>query len=269
MHARIHALTPNAMSRIRSSFATLALAAVATACLPDIATAPLQIDTLDAALAEMAIPAMAYASATFSGAGVVTPVIEQSRCRFQDSSQTFVCGQLTGGGLTLDQNYTLLDAGGGKQAKCDMTSTNSMLVHSVVGGTTYRNGTKLTVDGQQDLTLGELGTPQHRLNGSSITVATVDPPSQPPITSTITTRIVDLVIPVVPLDQPAPWPTSGMIELRTTTDLGFVIPLGESGGTVSTAALTFSGSSVVSLTIVDSSGTRTCRVDIMYEPLGC
>ncbi len=256
-------------SRLRPTLATLALAALVTACLPDVATAPLQIDTLDAALAEVAIPALAYASATFSGAGVVTPMIEPSRCQFQDSSQTFVCVRLAGGGLTLDQNFTLLDAVGGKQAKYDMTSTNSMIVHSVVAGTTYRDGTKLTVDGQQELTLSELGTPQHALNGSSITVATVAPSGEPPITSTITTRIVDLVIPVVPLSQPAPWPASGMIELRTTTDLGFVIPLDESGATVSTAALNFSGSSVVSLTITDRNGTRTCRVDITIQPLGC
>jgi hypothetical protein len=256
-------------SRIRTTLATLALASLATACLPDLATGPLQVDTLDAALAEVAIPALAYASATFSGAGVVTPSIEPARCQFQDSSQTFICGQLTGGGLTLDQKFTLLDGVGGKQAKYDMTSTTSLVVHSVVGGTTYREGTKLTVDGQQELTLSELGTPQHTLNGSSSTVATVDPSGQPPITSTITTRIVDLVIPVVPLSQPAPWPTSGMIELRTTTDLGYVIPLDDTGATVSTAALNFSGSSTVSLTITDRNGTRTCRIDITTQPLGC
>ena len=39
--------------------------------------------------------------------------------------------------------------------------------------------------------------------------------------------------------------------------------------TVSTAALTFSGSSMVSLTISDQNGTRTCRIDITVQPLGC
>jgi hypothetical protein len=256
-------------SRIRTTLATLALAVLANACLPDLAVAPQQIDTLDAALAEVAIPAMTYASATFSGAGVVTPMISPARCRFDEGSRTFVCGQLAGGGLTLDQNFTLLDGVGEKQAAYDMKTTSSLIVRSAVAGTALRDGTKLTVDGQQELALSDLGTPQHTLNGSSVTVAIVDSPSQLPITSTITTRITNLVIPVVPITEPAPWPASGMIELRTTTDLGLVIPLDASGVTVSTAALNFNGSSIVSLTIVDKNGTRTCRVNIVIEPLGC
>src|SRR5205085_4017974 len=108
---------PQMSTRIRLVLATLTLAVVAEACISDLSVAPItQVDTLDAALAEVTLPALDYAAATFSGAGIVTPTIVQSRCPFEGSSQTFVCSALSGGGLTLNQHYTLLDATGGKQA---------------------------------------------------------------------------------------------------------------------------------------------------------
>jgi hypothetical protein len=256
--------------RIRLVLATLTLAVVAEACISDSVVAPTPIDTLDAALADVALPALDYASATFSGAGVVTPTIVASRCQLDGASQTFICGALSGGGLTLNQHYTLLDAGGGKQSSYDMTTTSGLVVNSAVTGTATGTGVTLTVDGQQELVLSGLGTAQHTLNGSSLTMTTfsrVDGTEQP-VTSRITTRIVDLVIPVVPPGGPAPWPASGMIELRTTTDLGFVIPL-DPASTVSTAAMAFNGSSVVTLTITTQNGTQSCRVDIATTMLGC
>lgn len=255
--------------RIRLVLATLTLAVLADACISDSAVAPTPIDTLDAALAEVTLPALDYASATFSGAGIITPTIVSARCQFDAASGTFVCSALSGGGLTLNQHFTLLDGVGGKQSAYDMKTTTNLVVNSAVGGTaTLDNGAKLTIDGQQELTLGGLGTAQHTLNGSSVTVTTLAMATRTPITSTITTKLVDLVIPVVPPNEPPAWPTSGMIELRTTTDLGFVIPL-EASVAISTIAMTFSGSSIVAVTINGENGTQSCRVNLVTTALGC
>ena len=86
--------------------------------------------------------------------------------------------------------------------------------------------------------------------------------------ATRVTKLVDLVIPVVPPNEPPAWPTSGMIELRTTTDLGFVIPL-EASVAISTIAMTFSGSSIVAVTINGENGTQSCRVNLVTTALGC
>lgn len=260
-------------TRTRFVLATLTLAVVAEACISDTAVAPDKpLDTLDAALSEVTIPALDYASATFSGAGIITPPIVPSRCQFDGDSSTFLCDALTGGGLTLNQHYTLLDAAGSRQQAYDMASTAGLVVNSAVSGTAtgYANGSAvtLTVDAQQELTLSGLGTAQHTLNGTSLTLTTLarSDSAEPPVKSTITTRVVDLVIPVVPGETP--WPASGMIELRSTTDLGYVIPLDPSS-VVTVAALEFHGNSTVNLTITTQDGTKSCRVNIMTTTLGC
>ena len=261
-------------TRIRLVLATLTLAVVAEACISDMAVAPQRpIDTLDAALAEVTIPALAYAAATFSGVGAITPTIVPGRCQFDGDSGTFICDALTGGGLTLNQHYTLLDAAGGKQSAYDVATTAGLVVNSAVSGTAtgYSGGNSVTVtvDAQQELTLSGLGTAQHTVNGTSLTLTTLarSDHSEPPMTSTITTKVVDLVIPVVP-GQTAPWPASGMIELKSSTDLGYIIPL-DPANTTTSAALQFNGSSVVNLTITTQNGTQSCRVDIMTTALGC
>ena len=57
-------------------------------------------------------------------------------------------------------------------------------------------------------------------------------------------------------------------ENLTTTDLGYIIPL-DPANTVSTAAMAFNGSSVVTLTITTQNGTQSCRVNIATTQLGC
>lgn len=261
--------------RIRLVLATLTLAVVADACVSDSSVAPdTPAGTLDVALSEVTLPALDYASATFSGAGIVTPAIVPSRCEFDGASGTFVCGALSGNGLTLNQHFTLLDGAGTKQSAYDVSTTAGLVVNSAVSGTATgyvgSNAVTLTVDGQQELTLSGLGTAQHTVNGTSLTLTTLarSDNSDPPLTSTITTKVVDLVIPVPLPSDPAPWPTSGMIELQSTTDLGYVIPLAAANTTTS-AAMQFNGSSVVKLTITTQSGTQSCSVDITTTMLGC
>ena len=261
--------------RKRLVLATLTLAIAADACVSDSSVTPNKpTDTLDAALSEVTAPALDYASATFSGAGIVTPAIVPSRCQFDGASGTFVCGALSGNGLTLNQYFTLLDGTGAKQSAYDMSTTAGLVVNSAVSGTATgyvgRNAVTLTVDGQQELTLSGLGTAQHTVNGTSLTLTTLtrSDNSEPPLTSTIKTKVVDLVIPVPGPNDPMPWPTSGMVELTSTTDLGYVIPLA-AANTTTNAAMEFSGSSVVKLTITTQNGTQTCRVDITTTMLGC
>jgi hypothetical protein len=260
--------------RKRLVLATLTLAVAADACTSDSSVAPNKpAATLDAALSEVTVPALDYASATFSGAGIVTPAIVPSRCQFDGASGTFICGALSGNGLTLNQYFTLLDGTGAKQSAYDKSTTAGLVVNSAVSGTATgyigSNAVTLTVDGQQELTLSGLGTAQHTVNGTSLTLTTLtrSDNSEPPLTSTIKTKVVDLVIPVTGPDDPAPWPTSGMVELQSTTDLGYVIPL--AANTTTNAAMEFSGSSVVKLTITTQNGTQTCRVDITTTMLGC
>jgi hypothetical protein len=262
-------------TRIRLVLATLTLAIVSGACTSDSTVAPdTPIATLDGALSEVTMPALDYASATFSGAGIVTPPIAPSRCEFDGNSATFICGPLTGNGLTLNQHYTLLDAAGSRQSAFDGTTTVGVVVNSAVSGTATgyigTNAVTLTVDAQQELTLSGLGTAQHKINGTSLTLTTFtrSDGSEPPLSSTITTKVVDLVVPVPLPGDPTPWPTSGMVELTSNTDLGYVIPL-DAANTTTSAAMEFSGSSVVKLTITNQNGTQTCRVDITTTMLGC
>ena len=48
------------------------------------------------------------------------------------ASGTFVCSALSGGGLTLNQHFTLFDGVGGKQSAYDMKTTTNLVVNSAV-----------------------------------------------------------------------------------------------------------------------------------------
>jgi hypothetical protein len=248
----------------------LALSVVASGCVPDPNAPQARTETLDAALAEIAHPALDYAVAAFSGAGVVSLPIVPARCQFDATTRGFVCAPLSGAGLTLNQTYTLIDASGGKQAAFDAGATSEVSVASRVSGVTVGTSTRpLTIDGQQTLDLTGLRTGRHTLNGSSST-HTTEPSSQgpthPPLETTITTTITSLVIPATPADA---WPLSGTIEIRTLLDAGETLP---TGGTTSesVATLTFSGSSTVDLRItVNGNVVSACRTNIIANGLGC
>jgi hypothetical protein len=258
--------------RFRRPIAACALSVLVGGCASDSATTPKAPPTLSAALAEIAHPALDYASATFSGAGVVAPAILPSRCSFDAAAQAFVCDALVGSGLTLTQQFVLFDASGAKQSAFDGSTTSSVSVSSAVAGTVVGDGTTLTVDGQQTLDLTGLGAARHTLNGTSLTLTTLASATNltdPPIERTITTKITDLVIPVVPAGEPVAWPLSGTIAFKTVDDFGEPLP---TGGTTTTSVvtLTFNGSSVVTLSMnLPSGGIRTCRVNIAIMGLGC
>jgi hypothetical protein len=251
--------------RFRSPIAACVLSVLVGGCAADAPTTPAATPTLDAALAEVAHPALDFATATFSGAGAVVPAIIPSTCQLDTASQVFVCAQVTGGWLTLDQSYVLLDAAGAKQSAFDPTTTKGVSVTNAVSGQNTDQGNTLTVDGQETLDLTGLGSARHTLNGTSLTLTTYVSAANlthPPVQSTITTKITDLVIPVVPSGQPVAWPLSGTIATKTIVEFGEPIP---SGGTSTTAVvtLTFNGSSVVTLSMTrPSGGVQTCRLNL-------
>jgi hypothetical protein len=251
-------------SGFRTLVAALALPVLASACVPADATSPRLEPTLGAAFADVAHPALDWPSRFFSGAGVVAPAILPSRCPFDATSQFFVCSPLTGNGLTLNQRFTLQNASGGRQSAFDPATTSSLHLENAVTGTPSDDQT-VTVDGQQVLDLTGLGTQQHTLNGTSLTLATSQTSnSQPPAERR--TTITDLVIPVVAAGAPTSWPLSGTIDTRSRS-------ISTSGDTtVFIATMRFDGSSIVTLTMTVAGGLRTCRVNIaMLAPgvMGC
>ena len=261
-------MSASGLTRTSSGFrilvAALALPVLASACVPADATSPKVEPTLDAALAEVAHPALDWASRFFSGAGVVTPQILPFRCPFDATSQFFVCSSLSGGGLTLNQRFTLQGANGGKQSAFDAATTVSLHLENAVTGTPSDDQT-VTIDGQQVLDLTGLGSPRHTLNGTSLTLTTAQTGgSQPPAERR--TTITDLVIPVVAEGAPRLWPLSGTIDTRSRS-------ISASGDTtVFIATMRFDGSSIVTLTITVPGGLQTCRVNIaMLAPgvMGC
>jgi hypothetical protein len=241
---------------LRTILAAAALPVLASACASADALAPkVPPPSLDAALADVAHPALDWPSRFFSGAGVLTPAIVPTRCQFDTPSQYFVCSPLTANGLTLNQRFSLADAGGGKQPAFDAATTTSLHLENAVSGTTG----SLTIDGQQTLDLTGIGTAQHTLNGTSLTLAT-------PLTGQQTERkttITDLVLPVVVAGAPVSWPVSGTVDTRSRT-------VDASGNTTNAfiATMRFDGSSIVTLTVTVPGGIQTCRVNLATLPQG-
>jgi hypothetical protein len=240
----------------------IALPVLAAACVPDDALTPKVPPTLDAALADIAHPALDRASEFFSAANVITPKIDPTRCPFESASRSFVCSPLAARGLTLTQRFTLLDATGGKQSAFDPAATTTLHLESSVAGSTTDVGTT-AVDGQQVLDLTGLGTPRHTLNGTSFTVTSSGDPGTA-ITSERKTTITDLVIPVVVEGAPPGWPLSGTIDLRSRIT-------NRPDPRVFIATMRFEGSSIVTLTLTVPGGIQTCRVDLLLMPpgIGC
>ena len=121
-------------SRLLVLVAGLTVPVLATACVPADALRPKIPSTLDGALAEVAHPALDWASGFFSGAGVITPAIIPGRCTFDAASQYFVCTPLTARTLTLNQRFTLLDASGARQSAFDSATTAGLHLENAVTG---------------------------------------------------------------------------------------------------------------------------------------
>jgi len=262
-----------ASSVFRALTLALALPVVAGACASDV-LAPLDPPTLDAAMADLAHPALDWASAWFSGAGLVAPAITPTSCTFDAASQFFVCTPLTADGLALKQRFSLLDANGNTQSAFDPKTTTAVHLENGVSGTWSPSsrmplGDTLFVDCKQVLDLTGLGTRQHTINGTSLTLTTLHSTrySTPPLPMEYKTTIADLVLPVSVPRASLPWPASGTLDVRMRNV--------DANGNTSNAFIAtarFEGTTIVTLTFTVPGGTRTCRINMSLTPpdqIGC
>jgi hypothetical protein len=218
--------------------------------------------TLDQALSELSIPALSAGGASFvdiQGA----PSLDPARCPFSPSVQSYVCTPISESGLTVNQSFTLLNGSGGKQSAFDPATTEAVRASTTIAGTLAEQGTTLTVDGEQQLTLSGLVSGPHVLNGTStISLAgTVeDETSTYPVNITATTTVANLVLP--PNATAQAWPSSGTITVDVNGSIGPV--------SVSQARTTikFDGTSTVEVTMTGGGLTKSCKVDLaVAEPV--
>ena len=252
------------MSFLRKSFAAIVIATVATACGGD-STGPTNYPpaTLDQALAELSIPALSAAGGSFTEVDA-TPSLDPANCPYSAAVQSFVCTPISQSGVTIEHSFTLLGPSGAKQAAFDPASTNAVRANTTVGGTLVEQGTTLTVNGQQEITLSGLVTGPHALDGTStITLAgTVETETSTyPVDITVSTTIANLVLP--PNATAQAWPSSGKI----------TVDVNGSSGPVSLSqvriTITFSGTSTVDVTMTGGGLSESCKVDLAMEGHVC
>ena len=250
--------------RFRRQLSVLALAVVAGACGSD-STGPTNYPpaTLDQALAELSIPALSAGGASFVDVGAGAPSLDPTSCPYSAAVQSFVCTPISESGVTVNQSFTLFNASGGKQGAFDPATTESVRANTTLGGTLVEQGTTLTVNGQQQLTLSGLVSGPHVLNGTStISLAgTVeDETSTYPVNITVSTTIANLVLP--PNATAQAWPSSGTITVDVNGSIGPV--------SVSQArtTITFSGTSTVDVTMTGGGLSKSCKVNLaVSEPV--
>ena len=250
--------------RFRRQLSVLALAAVAGACGSD-STGPTNYPpaTLDQALAELSIPALSAVGNSFAEVDA-TPSLDPANCPYSAAVQSFVCTPISESGVTINHSYTLLGASGAKQAAFDPASTDAVRANATVGGTLVEQGTTLTLNGQQEITLSGLVTGPHVLNGTStISLAgTVeDETSTYPIDITVGTTIANVVLP--PNGTAQSWPSSGKITVDVDGSSG---PVSLSQARIT---ITFSGTSTVDVTMTGGGLSKSCKVDLAVEAPVC
>lgn len=253
------------LSRFRAGLLALALTGLASACGSDASTAPINVTpaTLDQALAELSIPAIGSASGVFFDTGADSPALAASACPYAADSQSFVCTPVSASGVTIDQAFTLLTASGASQSAFDATTTAAVRVNTTIAGTVTDTGADLTVDGQQELTLSGLLSGLHTLNGaSSLTLAgtITDGTTLVPIDVTVTTSIVNLVLPANTTPGTPIWPTSGTVTVQASGTVDG-IPTGTQKLT-----MLFLGTSTVDVTVTGSGFSKSCKVDLATTP---
>jgi hypothetical protein len=243
--------------RVRTALSLAALAVGAGACGSDSPTQPAtpQI-TLNQALAELDLPALNAAAATFGDpVSGLAPTLTTARCPYSATAQKFVCATVTSGTLTIDQSFTLLTAQGTSQAAFDAASTDAVQANTTFSGSdTDANGT-YTVDGSQQLTLSGLQTSTHSIDGTGTLNLVGDNGAGTVGSLSVTETVTGLKIPAGTTSATA-WPTAGTLVLQTSADDG-------QGSTVDgTVTLTFNGTSTAHVTSVFNGVTQSCDVDL-------
>ena len=261
-------------SRFRLQIVALATLALAAACVTDPILAPGEGRlSLQEVLAEFDVPAIRLAMGAYTTLGPAAAP-EPSDCPFQTASESFVCAPVTAGGLTLSRSFTLVDAAGAKQAVFDRATTSSLRLSSTITGTKAENDfTTTTVEGEQEVTVSGLLTDRHTINGSSSTRlarVTDDSPGGQPEMTTLTTKLKNVVLPLVPAGAPVAWPLSGSMELLSTTLADYPPPQPGPGPIVYGTVVVFTGTSIVEVALTSRGVTRVCRVNMaLVEGVGC
>ena len=250
------------MPRFRNSVAAVAFTASA-ACGGDSTGPSSSTKTLNQALAELSIPALAVGGLSLVGIDGPAPSLDLSACPYSAADQGFVCTPISESGITIGQSFTLYGASG-LQSSFD-ASTSSIHATTLINGSSVGQGTSLTVSGRQETTLGGLVSGPHLLNGwSAIRIGgTVsDETSTYPVSVTVSTSILDLVLPTN-ADGAQVWPSSGSIT-------------GDISGTIGPVYLnqrteiTFTGGSTALVGVTGAAGgTKSCKVDLAVAQAVC
>jgi hypothetical protein len=248
------------------SLGIVTLGALLGACSSDSPTAPSNHPPTDLAtvLREMTLPSISGVSGAVIGVAIPpTSAVAPSNCPYSTSAQSFQCPTITTGGLTITQSYTLLDAAGRSQASFDPATTAAVRMKTSMKGTMTADGSNLTVDQTQDMTLSGLLTSTHVLNGTSVmkmngTVSASG--TTTPITTTMTMTMSNLVMPTV--TSSSLYPLSGTI----TSDM----VIADAGISLSARTeMTFNGTSKVSVVTTIGGLTQRCTVDLSNPTPTC
>lgn len=236
------------------------LLAIASACGADSSVAPTPTTshaTLDQALTELALPLFGQAGASITGLYPGTASLGTARCPYTAASQSFVCSPATASGITINQSFTLLTAAGATQSAFDQATTESVRANTAVTGTVSGEGSVMTIDAQQALTLSGLVSGPHMLNGTSTAhiYGTIFSDGAAPVDIRITSAITNLVLPANGAATTQAWPLSGTIVVEASATVSDLV-------STSRLTMTFAGSSTVTVTIVEDGLSQTCRIDL-------
>ena len=253
--------------RFRRHLSALIIAAAVVACGGDSSTGPNSYPpaTLNSALAELSIPAIAAGGPSFVDVDA-TPSLDPTKCPYSATVQSFVCTPIAESGLTINQSFTLLSGSGAKQSAFDAATTDAVRANTTVAGTLVEQGTSLDVSGQQEITLSGLVSGPHVLNGSSSVTAAgtvVDGTTTYPVNISVSTTIANLVLPANAAGSSQVWPTSGTVTVDVNGSIGPV--------SVSQARtkIEFTGTSTVNVTVSGGGLSKSCKVDLTKATPEC
>lgn len=237
--------------------AVLTAGSILTACNGDRSTGPSEMSSasLSQVLSEMSRPELSAFSASMAAPMPIIPTLSPSACAYDQSRQSFSCGTVTVRGLDITSSYALLALGGTLQSRYDPATTDGVRTASRVAGTITSPGSTLRIDDQRELTLTGLLSSAPVLNGTSLTRAegTIGTGATAiPVSRTVTTRVVNLTIPVG-----AKYPTSGTLTVDITEQAG-AFPTHTTH-----IAAAFDGTSMLSITAsTDGGRTTQCSVSM-------
>jgi len=188
-----------------------------------------------------------------------------SGCSYSTSAQRFVCPDTTVDGLKFTKSFTLNDGSGALQSQFNPTTTGAIRIQATLAGPLSPGG-RLVTNATQLLELGGLRTGTHVVNGLSRAIVTgvTDAATGQPVTHNFTTSVQDLVLPKFSATPgPPAWPTSGHISAIDSVSVQGALT------SVSNFDARFSGTSRVTVAIIQGNSTKYCIMDLASQPLVC